>query len=226
MTLNERIQELHDRTSALRAGGGEKAIAKQHSQGKLTARERIVLLLDPDSFHEIGLFVRHACTDFGMQNKEIPADGVVTGYGCVEGRRVFVYAQDFTAVGGSMGKAQAEKIVRIMKMALAEGAPVIGINDSGGARIQEGVDSLAGYGEIFRANVLASGKIPQLTLIMGPCAGGAAYSPALTDLVLMTEKNARMFCTGPGVLSSVTFEEIDADTLEPIPMPPSPVRFT
>ncbi|MCR5371457.1 MAG: acyl-CoA carboxylase subunit beta [Clostridium sp.] len=213
MTLNERIRELRERSERLSAGGGEKAIAKQHASGKLTARERLALLLDPDSFHEIGLFVRHSCTDFGMQSKEIPADGVVTGYGTVEGRKVFVYAQDFTAVGGSMGKAQAEKIVRVMNMALTEGAPFIGINDSGGARIQEGVDSLAGYGEIFRANVLASGKIPQLTLIMGPCAGGAAYSPALTDLVLMTEKNARMFCTGPGVLASVTFEEIDADTL-------------
>ncbi|MDO5131997.1 MAG: acyl-CoA carboxylase subunit beta [Eubacteriales bacterium] len=212
MTPDEKNIQRAEMSARLSACSG-KAAAAQHASGKMTARERIDFLLDPGSFCEIGLFARHACTDFGMEKREVPADGVVTGFGTVDGRKVFVYAQDFTAMGGSLGRTMASKITRIMDMALREGAPVIGMNDSGGARIQEGVDALAGCGELFHYQVLCSGKIPQLTLIMGPCAGVAAYSPALTDLVLMTEKNARMFCTGPGVLKSVTFEDVDSDTL-------------
>lgn len=211
--LEEKLRQLEAEAARQRAGGGEKAARKQREGGRLTARERIDCFLDRGSFHEVGLFARHACTDFGMERRDIPADGVVTGFGTVDGRRVYVYAQDFTAMGGTMGRTQASKICRILQMALEAGAPVVGMNDSGGARIQEGVDALSGYGELFHWNVRCSGKIPQLTLIMGPCAGGAAYSPALTDLVLMTEKTSCMFCTGPGVLRSVTFEEVDAQTL-------------
>lgn len=213
MTLQDTIEELRRRSARIIEGGGEAQVLRQHNAGKLTARERLDLLLDPGSFHETGRFARHSCHEFGMEKKEIPSDGVVTGYGLIDGRKVFVYAQDFTSAGGSMGKMQASKICRIMELAREEKAPVIGINDSGGARIQEGVDALSGYGDLFRNNVLCSGTVPQLTLIMGPCAGGAAYSPALTDLVLMTEKTAKMFCTGPAVLSSVTYEDVDEETL-------------
>ena len=213
MTTEERIEKLDRARSGIEKCGGEKAVAQQHAKGKYTARERIGLLLDPGSFHEIGIFARHQCVDFGMAGRQIPADGVVTGYGLVEGRKVFVYAQDFTSAGGSMGKMQAAKICRILDLAAASGAPVIGINDSGGARIQEGVDAQAGYGEIFRRIARNSGRIPQITMIMGPCAGGAAYAPAMTDLVVMTEGQGHMFCTGPGVIKDVTGEVVDAMAL-------------
>ncbi len=213
MTTQQKIEQLRTNNERLYMCGGAKAVDKQHAKHKYTARERIRLLLDEGSFHEIGLYVKHQCTDFGMAEKEIPADGVVTGYGSIDGRKVFVYSQDFTASGGSMGKMQAMKICRILDMAAEAGAPVIGINDSGGARIQEGVDSLAGYGEIFRRTSLYSGKIPQFTLIMGPCAGGAAYAPALNDIVFMMEKTGQMFCTGPAIIKEVTKEEIDAESL-------------
>lgn len=194
--------------------GREKTAAeRQHAAGKYTARERIGLFMDPGSFHEIGLFARHQCMDFGMDKKEIPADGVVTGYGRVDGRKVFVYAQDFTAYGGSIGKMQAMKICRVLDLAAEAGAPVIGINDSGGARVQEGVDALAGIGEIFRRLVDNSGRIPQISMIMGPCAGGAAYAPAMTDLVVMRKGQGLMFCTGPGVIRDVTGEAVDAQAL-------------
>ena len=213
MSTREKLLDLEARNTRAFACGGEKAVAKQHAQGKLTARERIDALLDPGSFQETDRFAAHHCSDFGMADKEIPADGVVTGYGTLDGRKVFVFAQDFTASGGSMGKMQAAKICKIMDLAAAAGAPVIGMNDSGGARIQEGVDSLSGYGEIFRRNSQNSGRIPQISLIMGPCAGGAAYSPALMDLVIMVENNSQMFITGPAVVKSVTGEDVDSETL-------------
>lgn len=194
--------------------GREKAAAaRQHAEGKYTARERIDMFLDPVSFHEIGLFAKHQCVDFGMDKKEIPADGVVTGFGRVDGRKVFVYAQDFTAYGGSIGKMQALKICRVLDLAAEAGAPVIGINDSGGARVQEGVDALAGLGEVFRRIVNYSGRIPQISMIMGPCAGGAAYAPVMTDLVVMRKGQGLMFCTGPGVIRDVTGEVVDAQAL-------------
>ena len=185
MTTKEKIIELERRSAEIIAGGGEKPIARQHGQGKYTARERIALLLDEGSFHEVDRFIRHRGVNFGIGEKEIPADGVITGYGTIDGRQVFVYAQDFTVQGGSLGEMHAAKICKIMDMAIAAGAPVIGLNDSGGARIQEGIDALSGFGEIFRRNSIVSGKIPQITAILGPCAGGAVYSPALTDINLM-----------------------------------------
>lgn len=213
MTTEEKILDLKARNERAFECGGEKAIEKQHFQGKLTARERITELLDKDSFHEIDRFVRHRCANFEMENKEIPADGVVTGYGTIDGRRVFLYAQDFTSSGGSLGEMHAAKICKVMDMAAAAGCPIIGINDSGGARIQEGVDSLSGYGQIFRRNCLNSGKIPQVSLIAGPCAGGAAYSPALTDVIIMVEGNGQLFVTGPAVIEAITGETTDAETL-------------
>jgi propionyl-CoA carboxylase beta chain len=194
-------------------GGGEERIEKQHEEGKLTARERIELLLDPGSFVELDKFKVHRCDDFGMQNKKILGDGVVTGYGAVEGRQVFVFAQDFTVFGGSLSGAYAEKICKVMDLAAATGCPVIGLNDSGGARIQEGVVSLAGYAEIFYRNVWSSGVIPQLSAILGPCAGGAVYSPAMTDFIVMTKATSYMFITGPDVIKTVTHEEVTKEEL-------------
>jgi propionyl-CoA carboxylase beta chain len=194
-------------------GGGADRIAKQHEAGKLTARERIDLLLDPGSFCELDKFVTHRSSDFGMADKKILGDGVVTGYGTVEGRQVFVFAQDFTVFGGSLSGAYAQKICKIMDMATRVGAPVIGMNDSGGARIQEGVESLAGYADIFLRNTLASGVVPQLSLILGPCAGGAVYSPAITDFILMVKDTSYMFITGPDVIKTVTHEEVSKEAL-------------
>lgn len=196
-----------------RMGGGQKRIDVQHSKGKLTARERIEVLLDTDSFEEFGLYVEHRCNDFGMGDKKHPGDGVVTGQGTINGRLVFVYSQDFTVMGGSLGEAHAKKICQIMDQAMQVGAPVIGINDSGGARIQEGVDSLGGFGEIFQRNVDASGVVPQISVIMGPCAGGSVYSPALTDFTVMVENTSYMFVTGPDVVKTVTHENVTQEEL-------------
>ncbi len=194
-------------------GGGEKRIQAQHQAGKLTARERIETLLDPNSFVEVDRFVTHRCSDFGMEDNKILGDGVITGYGTIEGRTVFVFSQDFTSFGGSLGEAFAKKVCKIMDLALKTGAPVIGLNDSGGARIQEGVQSLAGYGDIFLRNVLASGVVPQISVIMGPCAGGAVYSPALTDFIFMVENTSHMFITGPEVIKTVTHEDVSKEEL-------------
>jgi propionyl-CoA carboxylase beta chain len=194
-------------------GGGEERIARQHQSGKLTARERIDMFLDAGSFVELDRFKTHRCSDFGMGEQRILGDGVVTGYGLVEGRQVFVFAQDFTVFGGSLSETNAAKIVKIMDTAMRVGAPVIGLNDSGGARIQEGVKSLAGYADIFLRNVLSSGVVPQISAIMGPCAGGAVYSPAMTDFILMVDKTSYMFITGPDVIKSVTHEEVTKDEL-------------
>lgn len=207
------IEKLIAKREEARMGGGQKRIDIQHSKGKLTARERIEVLLDPDSFEEYNLYVEHRCNDFGMETKKHAGDGVVTGQGTINGRLVFVYSQDFTVMGGSLGEAHAKKICQIMDKALQVGAPVIGINDSGGARIQEGVDSLGGFGEIFQRNVDASGVIPQISLIMGPCAGGSVYSPALTDFVLMVENSSYMFVTGPDVVKTVTHENVTQEEL-------------
>nr|BCX01212.1 MAG: methylmalonyl-CoA carboxyltransferase [Bacteroidota bacterium] len=206
----ERLRQL--RAEALQGGGAER-IAEQHRRGKLTARERIELLLDPGSFEELGMFVRHRCHDFGLDRKRPLGDGVVTGYGTINGRLVYVFSQDFTVFGGSLGLAHAEKIVRLMDMAMKNGAPLIGLNDSGGARIQEGVDSLGGYAEIFYRNTLASGLIPQISAILGPCAGGAVYSPAITDFVLMVRGTSYMYVTGPNVVKTVTHEEVTHEEL-------------
>ena len=207
------LDELEQRDRAALLGGGTARIERQHQAGKLTARERIERLLDPGSFVEIGRFVAHHATDFGMAEQRYAGDGVVTGYGDIDGRRVFVFAQDFTVFGGSLGAAHAQKIVRIMDHALRVGAPIVGLNDSGGARIQEGVESLAGYADIFLCNTLASGVVPQLSCVMGPCAGGAVYSPAITDFVFMVEKSSYMFITGPDVIRAVTHEEVSKEDL-------------
>ena len=191
--MQEIIRQLQEKRARARAGGGPKRIQAQHSKGKLTARERIELFLDEGSFEEWDMFVEHRCHDFGMGSQSIPGDGVVTGYGTVNGRLVFVFSQDFTVFGGSLSEAHAEKICKIMDHALKVGAPVIGLNDSGGARIQEGVASLAGYAEVFQRNVMASGVVPQISLIMGPCAGGAVYSPAMTDFIFMVKDSSYMF---------------------------------
>lgn len=209
-----RIQELlEEKRHEARLGGGTSRIDNQHKKGKLTARERLEVLLDPDSFEETGMFVEHRCSNFDMEGKKIPGDGVVTGHGTINGRLVFVYSQDFTVLGGSLGEHHAKKICSLMDMAMQAGAPIIGINDSGGARIQEGVDSLGGYGEIFQRNVLASGVIPQISLIMGPCAGGAVYSPALTDFIFMVKNSSYMFVTGPDVVRTVTGEDVSQEKL-------------
>jgi len=207
------VQRLEEKRRGARMGGGQARIDSQHKRGKLTARERLEVLLDPDSFEEYGMFVEHRCSDFAMEDKKTPGDGVVTGQGTVNGRLVFVYSQDFTVLGGSMSETNAKKICHIMDMAMKVGAPVIGINDSGGARIQEGVDSLGGYGEIFQRNVTASGVIPQISLIMGPCAGGAVYSPALTDFTFMVKNTSYMFVTGPDVVKTVTHEDVTQEEL-------------
>ena len=209
----ERIKELVELRAQARLGGGEKAIGKQHDKGKYTARERIDMLLDKGSFEELDMFVRHRCTNFGQEKKSFPGDGVVTGYGTIDGRLVYVFAQDFTVFGGSLSETMAQKICKVMDLAMKMGAPVIGINDSGGARIQEGVSSLAGFASIFYQNTMASGVIPQLTAILGPCAGGACYSPALTDFIFMVDEKSHMFITGPDVVKAVTNEEVDKETL-------------
>lgn len=209
----KRVQDLHERIRNIEDGGGPDRIARQHDQGKFTARERLAMLFDDNTFTEIGAFISSRCSEFGMADRDIPADAVVTGYGEVGGRLVYAFSQDFTTLGGSLGEMHAQKICRVMDMALRSRRPCVGINDSGGARIQEGVDALNGYGEIFRRNTAASGMIPQISVIAGPCAGGAVYSPALTDLVLMVEGTSRMFITGPAVIKSVTGEDVDAEEL-------------
>ncbi len=210
----ERIQELIDKRAEARIGGGEKAIEKQHAKGKYTARERIAQLLDEGSFEELDMFVTYRCTNFGMGEKKHPlGDGVVTGYGTVEGRLVYVFAQDFTVLGGSLSETMAQKICKVMDLAMKMGAPVIGLNDSGGARIQEGVNALAGYAEIFQRNILASGVVPQISAILGPCAGGAVYSPALTDFTVMSKGISYMFLTGPSVVKTVTGEDVTQEQL-------------
>ena len=211
--MKEIIQQLEDQRQLARLGGGQKRIQAQHAKGKLTARERIELLLDAGSFEEWDMFVEHRCHDFGMHEQTVPGDGVVTGYGMINGRLVFVFSQDFTVLGGSLSEAHAEKICKIMDQAMKVGAPVIGLNDSGGARIQEGVASLGGYAEIFQRNVTASGVIPQISLIMGPSAGGAVYSPALTDFIFMVKDSSYMFVTGPEVVKTVTHEDVSAEEL-------------
>ena len=211
--MQQIIQQLEKKRERAKLGGGQKRIDAQHAKGKLAARERIEILLDPDSFEEWDIFVEHRCTDFGMDENKVPGDGVVIGYGTVNGRLVFVFSQDFTVLGGSLSEAHAEKICKIMDQAIEVGAPVIGINDSGGARIQEGVASLGGYAEVFQRNVLASGVIPQISLIMGPCAGGAVYSPAMTDFIFMVRDSSYMFVTGPEVVKTVTHEEVTHEEL-------------
>ncbi|MEL6549211.1 MAG: acyl-CoA carboxylase subunit beta [Pseudomonadota bacterium] len=211
--MTDILGELEDRRDVARLGGGEARVKAQHAKGKLTARERIDLLLDEGSFEEFDMFVTHRCTDFGMEKMKPPGDGVVTGWGTINGRQVYVFSQDFTVLGGSVSATHAQKICKIMDMAMQNGAPVIGINDSGGARIQEGVDSLAGYGEVFQRNILASGVVPQISVIMGPCAGGAVYSPAMTDFIFMVRDSSYMFVTGPDVVKTVTNEVVTAEEL-------------
>ncbi|MES2002428.1 MAG: acyl-CoA carboxylase subunit beta [Pseudomonadota bacterium] len=207
------IEELEARRQAARMGGGQKRIDAQHAKGRLTARERVSVLLDPQSFEEYDMFVEHNCADFGMDEQKFPGDGVVTGSGTINGRLVYIFAQDFTVFGGSLSERHAQKICKVMDMALKVGAPVIGLNDSGGARIQEGVASLGGYAEVFQRNVLASGVVPQISLIMGPCAGGAVYSPAMTDFIFMVKDSSYMFVTGPEVVKTVTNEVVTQEEL-------------
>jgi propionyl-CoA carboxylase beta chain len=211
--MKDKINELKEKQELAKLGGGEKRIESQHGKGKLTARERIALLMDEGSFEEIGMFVTHRSVEFGLDRQKFLGDGVITGYGTINGRTVYVFAQDFTVFGGSLAEMHAKKIVRIMNLAMENGAPVIGLNDSGGARIQEGVVSLGGYADIFYRNTLASGVIPQISAIMGPCAGGAVYSPALTDFVMMVENSSYMFVTGPNVVKTVTHEEVTSEEL-------------
>jgi propionyl-CoA carboxylase beta chain len=211
--MQDIIQQLEQKRAAARLGGGQKRIDAQHAKGKLTARERLEVLLDEGTFEEWDMFVEHRCTDFGMQDNKIPGDGVVTGYGMINGRLVFVYSQDFTVFGGALSESHAEKICKIMDQAMKVGVPVIGLNDSGGARIQEGVASLGGYAEVFQRNAMASGVIPQISMIMGPSAGGAVYSPAMTDFIFMVKDSSYMFVTGPEVVKTVTHEEVTAEEL-------------
>ena len=211
--MHDIIEQLEAKRAEARLGGGEKRIAAQHKKGKLTARERLELLLDEGTFEEWDMFVEHRCHDFGMQDNRPPGDGVVTGYGMINGRLVFVFSQDFTVFGGALSEAHAEKICKVMDQAMKVGAPVIGLNDSGGARIQEGVASLGGYAEVFQRNVMASGVVPQISMIMGPCAGGAVYSPAMTDFIFMVRDSSYMFVTGPEVVKTVTHEEVTAEAL-------------
>ena len=211
--MKNKLKQLESKKSQARLGGGQKRIDSQHAKGKLTARERLHFLLDEGSFEEVGMFVTHRSTNFGLEKQKFLGDGVVTGYGTINGRLVYTYAQDFTVMGGSLAEAHAEKICKIMDMAMKNGAPIIGLNDSGGARIQEGVVSLGGYADIFYRNTLASGVVPQLSAIMGPCAGGAVYSPALTDFIMMVENTSYMFVTGPNVVKTVTQEEVTAEEL-------------
>ena len=211
--MTDILAELEAKRAQARLGGGQRRIDTQHAKGKLTARERITLLLDDASFEEWDMFVEHRCHDFGMEQVKVPGDGVVTGYGTISGRPVFVYSQDFTVLGGSLSETHAAKICKIMDQAIKTGIPLIGLNDSGGARIQEGVASLGGYAEVFQRNVLASGVVPQISLIMGPCAGGAVYSPAITDFIFMVEGSSYMFVTGPDVVKTVTHEDLTAEEL-------------
>lgn len=211
--MKDKLRRLEEKKMHALQGGGEQRISKQHEKGKLTARERVDLLLDAGSFEEIGMLVTHRSSDFGMEKQQYPGDGVITGYGTVNGRLIFLFAQDFTVFGGSLSETHAEKICRIMDLALENGAPVIGLNDSGGARIQEGVNSLGGYAEIFFRNTISSGVIPQISAIMGPCAGGAVYSPAITDFIMMVEGTSYMFVTGPNVVKTVTNEEVSFEDL-------------
>ncbi len=209
----DKVDQLHRLRQKAALGGGEKRIERQHSHGKLTARERLELLLDPGSFQELGMFVTHRSTDFGMESQKYLGDGVVTGYGTVEGRLVYVFSQDFTVFGGALSEAHAEKVCKVMDLAMRNGAPIIGLNDSGGARIQEGVVSLSAYTQIFRRNVLASGVIPQISAVLGPCAGGAVYSPAITDFILMVRGSSHMFVTGPNVVKTVTHQQVSFEEL-------------
>ena len=211
--MSDIISQLEEKRAAARMGGGQRRLDAQHAKGKLTARERIHALLDESSFEEWDMFVEHRCHDFGMEDNKIPGDGVVTGYGTIYGRPVFIYSQDFTVLGGSLSETHAAKICKVMDQAIKAGIPIIGLNDSGGARIQEGVASLGGYAEVFQRNVLASGVVPQISLIMGPCAGGAVYSPAITDFIFMVEGSSYMFVTGPDVVKTVTHEDLTADEL-------------
>jgi len=211
--MQDILEQLEQKRAAARLGGGQKRIDAQHSKGKLTARERIEVLLDEGTFEEWDMFVEHRCTDFGMGGDKIPGDGVVTGYGMINGRLVFVFSQDFTVLGGSLSETHAEKICKVMDQAMKVGAPVIGLNDSGGARIQEGVAALGGYADVFQRNVMASGVVPQISMIMGPSAGGAVYSPALTDFIFMVKDTSYMFVTGPDVVKTVTHEEVTAEEL-------------
>ena len=212
-THQDRLEELARREALAEAGGGAERVAKQHQSGKLTARERVDLLLDPGSFVELDKFVTHRCTDFGMQDQKFLGDGVITGYGTIGGRKVYLYSQDFTVFGGSLSGAHASKICKVMDLAVKSGVPVIGLNDSGGARIQEGVESLGGYAEIFWRNTQASGVVPQISVILGPCAGGAVYSPAITDFIFMVESTSYMFVTGPDVIKTVTHEDVTKEQL-------------
>ncbi len=213
MNTNDQLDHLRNLRAEARLGGGQKRIDKQHAKGAMTARERIDLLLDKGSFEEFDMFKAHRCKEFGMEKQVFPGDGVVTGHGTIDGRIVYVHAQDFTVLGGSLSETFSEKICKVMDMAMKNGAPVIGFGDSGGARIQEGIESLAGYTEIFQRNVMASGVVPQLTAIFGPCAGGAVYSPALTDFICMVQKQSYMFLTGPKVVKTVTHEDVTTETL-------------
>jgi methylmalonyl-CoA decarboxylase subunit alpha len=213
MSIKSKIADLRENREKARLGGGEKRIEAQHSKGKLTARERVELLIDKDSFEEFDMFVTHRCKDFDMDKVSFSGDGVITGCGTIDGRMVYLYAQDFTVIGGSLSRTHAEKICKVMDMAVKMGAPIIGLNDSGGARVQEGVDALAGYADIFLRNVMASGVVPQISAIMGPCAGGAVYSPAITDFVIMNQETSYMFVTGPKVVKSVLNETISTEDL-------------
>ncbi len=213
MKMNDRLEHLRALKDKAKLGGGQKRIDKQHAKGSLTARERIDLLLDKGSFEEFDMFKTHRCVDFGMEKQIFPGDGVVTGYGTVDGRTVYVFAQDFTVLGGSLSETVSEKICKLMDLAMKNGSPVIGLNDSGGARIQEGIESLAGFSELFQRNVMASGVVPQISAIFGPCAGGAVYSPALTDFVVMVQKKSYMFLTGPKVVKATTHEEVTVEEL-------------
>jgi len=213
VNIEEKLQDLRAREETVKAGGGQKRIDRQHEAGKLTARERLARLFDPGSFTEIDMHVKHRATEFGMESVEAPGEGVVTGYGTIDGRLVFAFAQDFTVIGGSLGEMHAKKITKVQDLAMKAGAPLIGLNDSGGARIQEGVDALDGYGQIFYRNTIASGVIPQISVIMGPSAGGAVYSPALTDFIFMVDKTSQMFITGPQVIKAVTGEDVTPEQL-------------
>ncbi|HRJ75551.1 MAG TPA: carboxyl transferase domain-containing protein, partial [Anaerolineales bacterium] len=213
MSAQSKIQQLNDKKAQSRLGGGQARIDAQHKKGRLTARERLDLLLDKGSFREVDAFVVHRTHDFGLDEQKFTGDSVVTGWGTIEGRLVYVYSQDFTVFGGSLGEVHAEKICKIMDLAMKNGAPIIGLNDSGGARIQEGVVALAGYADIFLRNTMASGVVPQISAIMGPCAGGAVYSPALTDFIFMTRNTSYMFVTGPDVVKAVTHEEVTQEEL-------------
>src|SRR6056297_3643904 len=213
MTMDDRIEELREKREKARQGGGEDRIAKQHDKGKMTARERVDYFLDDDTFQEFDQFRTHRNHTFGMEEQQLPGDGVVTGYGEVNGRKTFVFAHDFTVFGGSLGEVFAKKVCKLMDTAVEVGAPIVGLNDSAGARIQEGVASLAGFAEIFRRNTEASGVIPQISAIMGPCAGGAVYSPAITDFIFMVKDTSHMFITGPDVIETVTCEEVSFEEL-------------